>query len=236
MREATRITLELFDMATRFIRPGRSEKAIAAHLLAEVERRGLTLSWDAEHCPAVYSGPGTAGAHASPTDRLVQPGHLVNIDFGVRYQGYCADLQRTWYVLKPGETRAPENVQRAFDVLQASVDKVANALKPGVLGKDMDAIARSHLVENGYEEFPHGLGHQVGRETHDGGALLGPAWEKYGEMPFLAIEAGQVFTIEPRMPVPGHGIMTLEEEVWVHEDGGEYISDPQRALWLIPAG
>ena len=233
MKEAIRITLEIFYQVGEFIRPGRTEKEIAAFVLDKVDTMQLETAWGREHCPAVFTGPDTAGAHAAPTDRAVEPGHLVNMDFGVKYQKYCADLQRTWYVLKPGESEPPAEVQRGFRVLKEAIDKVAAALKPGVIGKDMDHIARQHLLDNGYEEYPHGLGHQVGREAHDGGALLGPDWERYGETPFIPVEEGEVYTIEPRLNVAGHGIVTVEEEVWVKKDGSEFISDPQEELWLI---
>lgn len=235
MREATRLTLEIFDKVSDYIRPGRSEKEIAAFMLKEVERQGLELAWDREHCPAVFTGPDTAGAHASPTDRQVAPGHLVNIDFGVRFEGYCADLQRTWYVMRPGESEPPAEVKEGFRVLKGAVDKAVAVLRPGVTGREVDGAARGHVVDNGYDPFPHGLGHQVGRAAHDGGALLGPDWEKYGETVFMPVEPGQVFTIEPRLDVPGYGIVTIEEEVWVNTEGCEYISRPQQELWLIPA-
>ena len=186
-------------------------------------------------CPAVFTGPNSAGAHAGPTGRPVETGHLVNMDFGVKVDGYCADLQRTWYVCNNGETAAPESVRHGFRILREAIDKVADALKPGVTGKQMDDIARSHLVENGYKEYPHGLGHQVGRAAHDGGALLGPAWERYGNTPFIPVEAGEVYTIEPRLFVPGHGIVTIEEEVQVAENGSVFLSEPQKTLWEIPS-
>ena len=84
-----------------------------------------------------------------------------------------------------------------------------------------------------YEEFPHGLGHQVGRFAHDGTALLGPGWEKYSEKPFESIEKGMVFTLEPRLTVPGRGVVTVEEMVLVGNDGAEYLSTPQEELLLI---
>ena len=233
IREACRRTLNLFDQAGTFMAPGRSEAEVAAHVLSLVEANGYSLSWDRDHCPAVYSGPGTAGAHASPTARHIQPGHLINMDFGVRCEGYCADLQRTWYVLRPGENEAPEAVRRAFRVLRESVELARKAMRPGVTGVAVDRAARHHLVENGYAEFPHGLGHQVGRETHDGGALLGPAWEKYGSSVHLPLEAGQVFTIEPRITLEDYGIVTLEEEVVLGESGCDYLNPPQEELLYI---
>jgi Xaa-Pro aminopeptidase len=73
----------------------------------------------------------------------------------------------------------------------------------------------------------------VGRFAHDGTALLGPAWEKYANKPFEAIEERMVFTIEPRLTVPGRGVVTIEEMVLVTADGAEYLSDPQKELILV---
>jgi Xaa-Pro aminopeptidase len=69
--------------------------------------------------------------------------------------------------------------------------------------------------------------------VHDGGAGLFPEWEKYGNLPFMGLEEGQVFTIEPRLPVEGFGVSTLEEEVFITKDGCEFISEPQKELILI---
>jgi len=77
------------------------------------------------------------------------------------------------------------------------------------------------------------LGHQVGRFAHDGTALLGPAWEKYARKPHAPLESGMVFTIEPRLTVPGHGVATVEEMVTVTGSGAEYLSSPQKELILI---
>jgi Xaa-Pro aminopeptidase len=88
-------------------------------------------------------------------------------------------------------------------------------------------------VEAGYDEFPHGLGHQVGRFAHDGTALLGPAWEKYARKPFRPLEPGMVFTLEPRLTVPDRGVVTFEEMAVVTDTGAAWLSDPQRELLLI---
>jgi Xaa-Pro aminopeptidase len=106
-------------------------------------------------------------------------------------------------------------------------------MAPGVLGRDVDAVARGVVTKAGYEEYPHGLGHQVGRFPHDGTALMGPPWEKYADKPFRPLESNMVFTIEPRLPVPGRGIVTIEEMVIVTETGAEYLSHPQLELILI---
>jgi Xaa-Pro aminopeptidase len=233
IREAIRHTLEIFALTRGFIRPGRTEKQIAAFMQAEVSRRGLGLSWEASTCPGVFTGPDTAGAHYGPTDRQVARGHVLNMDFGVRVNGYVSDLQRTFYILGEGETIAPHDVRHGFDTIVDAIQQCKDAMRPDVQGLEVDAIARRVLSENGFEEFPHGLGHQVGRFAHDGTALLGPAWEKYAGKPFKKLEPGMVFTIEPRLTVPGRGVCTIEEMVLVTENGCDWLSQPQKELILI---
>ncbi len=101
------------------------------------------------------------------------------------------------------------------------------------MGCEMDDIARNYIVGKGYEEFPHGLGHQVGKVAHDGGGGLFPRWEKYGNSPFIKIEESQVYTIEPRLYVKNYGTATIEEEVFVTNGGCKFISKPQKELILI---
>ncbi|MCX6565166.1 MAG: Xaa-Pro peptidase family protein [Candidatus Aminicenantes bacterium] len=233
MKEAIRHTQEIYAMVGRFIAPGRTEKEIADDMYAEVVRRGLTTAWGRDTCPAVYTGPDTAQAHYNPTGRVVERGHILNMDFGVRVENYCSDMQRTWYILREGETAAPNDVQRGFETLVRSIEAARKAMKPGVPGLDIDAVCRGIVTGAGYEEFPHALGHQVGRFPHDGTALLGPAWEKYAQKPFRLLEPGMVFTIEPRLTVPGKGIATIEEMVVVTETGADWLSTPQTELILI---
>ncbi|PID60321.1 MAG: Xaa-Pro aminopeptidase [Ignavibacteriae bacterium] len=233
IKEAIRETLIIFDEVTDFIEVGKSEKDVANFVRNKVKEKGFGFAWDEEHCPAVFTGPDTAGAHSGPTDKKIEKGHVINMDFGINLNGYCSDLQRTWYVLKDGETEAPAEVIKGFNIIRDSIKMSSDAIKPGKHGWEIDNVARNYIVENGYEEFPHGLGHQVGRVAHDGGALLGPKWERYGNLPYMKIEKGNVFTIEPRLTIKGYGIATMEEIIWVTEDGCEYLSEPQREIILI---
>lgn len=233
MKGAIRFTEKVFDEVAGFIKPGRSEKEIAAFMINLMKQAGLVSAWDVNMCPAVFTGPDTAGAHYGPTDRKVEMGQVLNMDFGVKYQDYCSDMQRTFYILQDGETEAPPEVKKGFETILNSIESARKALKPGVQGHEVDAVARNIIVNAGYEEFPHGLGHQVGRFAHDGTALLGPRWEKYANKPFEKIEEGMVFTIEPRLTVPGRGVVTIEEMVVVTKSGSEYLSHPQTELILI---
>ena len=233
IKQAIAHTQDIFALVTEFIAPGKTEKEIAEFMSAEVAKRGLETAWDSAVCPSVFTGPETAEAHYAPTDRPVERGQILNMDFGVKVNAYCSDMQRTFYVMEAGETAAPADVQKGFDTIVSAVEQSRLAMKPGVIGLDVDTVSRDVLAKHGYEPFPHGLGHQVGRYAHDGTALLGPAWEKYAQKPFKPLEPHMVFTIEPRLTVPNRGVATIEEMVVVTEQGAEYLSDPQKELILI---
>jgi len=233
MREAVDETINIFNQVTGFLKPGMTEIEVAEFVRKITTEKGFEFAWEETHCPAVFAGPNPSGPHMGPSNKKIKKGTLVNMDFGILFKGYCADLQRTWYILNDGEEKAPEPVQKGFEVIRDAIQKVADELKPGVKGVDMDSIARSYIIENGYPEYPHGLGHQVGKTVHDGVAGLFPSWERYGNAPFMDLEEGQVFTIEPRLPVEGFGVSTLEEEVYLTKDGCEFISKPQKELILI---
>lgn len=232
IRRAVKITLDLLQEAFDFASVGTTEKELHAHLQDQASRLGVGMAWTPSGCPIVNAGPDSAVGHAAPSDLAVAPGHILHFDFGVRSDGYCSDLQRVAYFLRPGEKTAPAEVQRAFDTVVRAIRAAAAVMKPGVLGRDVDAAARAVVIEAGYPEFKHALGHQLGREAHDGGALLGPLWEKYGDSPLRALEPGQVFTLEPAIFVPGYGILGLEEDVQVTADGVEYLGQPQEELLL----
>jgi Xaa-Pro aminopeptidase len=206
---------------------------VAGFILKTMRGRGLESAWEEDQCPAVFTGPDSAGAHAGPTDRKILPGHLVNIDFGVKKNGYCADLQRTWYVLRDGESEPPADVMKGFTTIVESIQQAAAILKPGIEGWRVDAEARAWIINAGYEEFKHALGHQIGRRAHDGAGVLCPKWERYGKLPYSRVETGQVYTIEPRLFVKDRGVATIEEIVVVEETGCRFISKPQKEIFLI---
>ena len=233
IKAAIRETEDIFGKVAAFIRPGQSEKDVADFMKNLVEQKKLGLAWGESTCPSVFSGPETAGAHYNPTDRKVERGHVLNMDFGVRVNGYCSDLQRTFYILKEGEAQPPADVMKGFDTIVRSIELSRQAMKPGVPGVEVDAVSRKVITEAGYEEFPHALGHQVGLFPHDGTALLAPKWEKYAQKPLLPIEEGMVFTIEPRLTIPGRGVATIEEMVVVTKNGTEWLSTPQKEILLV---
>jgi Xaa-Pro aminopeptidase len=137
-----------------------------------------------------------------------------------------------WYVRRPGESAPPPEIQRAFATVIQAIDAAAAALKPGVAGYEIDQIAREVVVDQGYEEYKHALGHGLGRACHDGGPLLGPRWERYGTTPLMTIEAGHVYTLELGLTTSA-GYVGIEEDVVVTDNGCEFLSTRQRELFLL---
>jgi Xaa-Pro aminopeptidase len=234
IRAAIGVTEDIFDRVTAELRPGLSELEIAAVVHEEVAKRGLGYAWEVSHCPAVNAGPEKEIGHSSPGELRIARGQLLHIDFGVTRDEYTSDLQRVWYFLDEGGTAPPPDVTSAWDALWAALDVGVEALGPGAVGWQVDAAARETLVAAGYPEPKYALGHQLGRAAHDGGTLLGPRWERYGSSPLGVVEEGNVYTLEFGTAVPGRGYIGLEEDVVVTRDGVEWLSTPQRDLWLIP--
>jgi Xaa-Pro aminopeptidase len=233
IRQAVRTTEEILAAVTDAIGPGMQEIEIAELVHGEVARRRLGYAWEREHCPAVNAGPEKDVGHSAPGPLETRRGELLHCDFGVEQDGYCSDLQRVWYLLDEGETEPPEEVAAAWRALWAAVDAGAAALRPGAVGHEVDAVARESLVSAGFPEPKYALGHQLGRSAHDGGTLLGPRWDRYGDAPLCRVEEGNVYTLEFGTPVPGRGYIGLEEDVLVTSDGIEWLSTPQRELWLV---
>ncbi len=233
IREAVRLTDEIFQQTFGYLQIGMTELEVADFMQAQVRARGLELAWPAENCPAVNSGPNSPVGHSGPTDIRLERGHLLHFDFGVKYEDYCSDIQRVVYLLREGETEAPVEVQRGFLTIRTAVEKARAAMRAGVTGNAIDIIAREIVTSAGYPSYPYALGHQLGRVAHDGGALLGPLWEKYGDSPNLKLEIGQVFTIEPGLAVPAYGYLGLEEDVVITENGAEYLGGHQAEIVLI---
>jgi Xaa-Pro aminopeptidase len=233
IRKAVAATNEIFEKARAFIAPGKTERQIAAFMSAEVAAARLSPAWSGATCPSVFTGPDTAEAHYGPSDRQVERGHVLNMDFGVKVNCYCSDMQRSFYILRPGETSAPEPVAKGFNTIVEAMDSALANMKPGSQGIAADTAARAIITQAGYQEFPHALGHQIGRFAHDGTALLGPAWDKYGQRPYQKLEANMVFAVEPRLTVQGHGIVTVEDNAVIKETGAEWLEGRQKEIFLI---
>jgi Xaa-Pro aminopeptidase len=233
IRAAIRTTQQMYADLGSTLAVGQTEREIADRLTARRLELGLGTAWDEANCPIVNNGPDSPPGHTQPGDFKIERGQLVHMDFGVKEQGFCSDLQRMWYALDAGETHAPPDVQKAWDACWGAIDAGAEALRPGAIGWHVDAAARTYLVEAGYPEYKHALGHGLGRVAHDGATLLGPRWDRYGETPYGLVEPGNVFTLELGVAVPGRGFIGLEEDVLVTVNGIEWLSTPQRELRYV---
>ena len=233
VRAAIATTEQVFDEIERYARPGMTQREIAAFVHGLIDSLGLGYAWPKPFNPIVTCGPESAVGHAAPGDVVLQPGQTLHVDLGIKQDGYCSDIQRMWYVLDEGETQAPPEVQRAFDVVLGAIRAGERALRPGVPGWQVDEVARDYIVDNGYPEYMHAFGHLLGRAAHDGATVLGPRWERYKGICDMTVEPGNIFTLELHVVVPERGMMSLEEDVLVTEQGVEYLSTPQTGLRYI---
>ncbi len=215
------------------VQPRMTEREIAQFIHQTVRERGLEVAWEPDYCPIVCAGPESSFGHRMPGDYRVERGQLLQIDFGVRWEGFVSDLQRTLYFCRPGEESPPEEVLRAWHAARAALEAGRGALRPGARGWEVDAAARRTLTEAGYPEYMHAFGHHIGRSVHDGATVLGPRWERYGTTVEGVVEAGNVFAIELGVYVPGYGYIGCEEDVLVTESGAEYLSEPQEEIWCV---
>lgn len=233
IQKAVDITEEIYKKTFDFIQVGMTEIEIADFMHNLMKEYGVGYAWPRENNPAVNSGPNKVVGHNGPSEIKVECGHVIHFDFGVKYEGYCSDIQRVAYVLREGETEAPLEVQRGFITIRTAIEKSREAMKAGVTGNSVDTISREIVTDSGYPEYKYALGHQLGRVAHDGGALLGPLWEKYGDSPNQKLEVSQVYTLEPGLAVPNYGYIGLEEDVVLTDKGAVYLGGPQREIVLI---
>lgn len=234
MRRAISETERIFDEVSRFARVGMTEREVYDFIQGRMTERGLGFGWDKEGDPIVNSGPDSMGGHGVPSETIrIEPGHIFHIDLGVIKDGYSSDIQRCWYVPHPGEAGVPDDVRQALDVVNGAISAGASVLRPGVEGWQVDEAARNYIRSAGYPEYMHALGHQVGRVAHDGGAILGPRWERYGTTPMMKVERGQVYTLELGVFLEGRGYLGIEEMVQVTDAGIEWLTRRQLEIPLL---
>ena len=231
VKKAISITEEIYKTAEGFVKPGMTEIEIYNLFHQEMDKHGVTSAWNDDHNPAVDAGPTKQFGHAGPIENKTKPGHLLHFDFGVRYKGYCSDIQRMFFFGK--EKDIPEQIQTAFDTVRDAIIASSEFIRPGALGYEVDAVARNFVKDAGYEEYQHALGHQIGRHAHDGGGLLGPRWERYGDTVNQPVEVGNIFTLELHVTTENYGQVSLEENILIIRNGCEFLSNPQRKLICI---
>jgi Xaa-Pro aminopeptidase len=230
---AIEITQTLHDEAGAFMRRGMTERDVAEFLKRRQRDLGVTHSFS--DGAAVMTGRAGLG-HRTAGDAPLTPGDTVVIDMGIYVEGYTSDVMHTYYVLDDGEHAAPPAVQARFDGAMEAVHASVEAMRPGVAGHEVDAVARAVLERRGIEPYTHALGHQIGRTVHDGGTTLAPLGERYGDRGLGRLAPGEVYTIEPVVhgitDVSGHPIGP-EQDVVVTADGARFLSRPQTTLTLI---
>lgn len=231
--EAIKTTEKIFQEARHFIKAGVTEKEIHQFFTSRMTHYGVQPSWQASQCPGVMLGPMSVPGHNAPTEITACKGDSMDIDFGVLQDGYCSDLQRTYYILNDNEICACEEVLRAFNTLKEAIRRTAEFMKPGVTGEEADAVARDYVVSQGYPSWNYALGHQVGRMAHDGGMILAPNKNRYNSKQVQTpMEAGMVFTLEPGIAT-SRGYVGIEEMVYITENGAEFLSTPQQEIYLL---
>lgn len=232
IKKACKITEDINRQVTETLQLGLSEVKIQELFYKEMEKRNLLPSWQKDQCPAVDAGPDKEFGHIGPQlTNKVKKGHTLHNDFGVYYQGYCSDIQRLWFFGK--KKNVPEELRHALDTIVNAIQLAADTIKPGIVANKVDSKVREYILTQGYEEFKHALGHQVGIQAHDGGTILGPLWERYGDLPKGLIETNQVFTIEPSIKTKSYGMVSLEENVVVTKNGCEFLVPPQKDFIYI---
>ncbi len=208
IRKAVGIADATFEHVLRLFQPGVAEWDIAMEVDFYIRRQGAYPAFET----IVVSGESTALPHGKPTERQLQVGDFVTVDWGARIDGYCSDLTRTIVVGK-----ANEDQKRVYNAVREALERCIGAIRPGKRGKQIDALARKVLSKYGLEEyFGHGLGHSLGITVHDGKGV-GPRDKE-------RLEAGMVITVEPGVYIPGFGGVRIEQDVLITEQGCELLS------------
>jgi len=222
--EAAETTADLLDRLAERWTPEMTEADAVDWLHERMREAGYGSAWSWDYCPTVHAGGESELGHTLPSDLTVPEGELLHVDFGVVKDGYAADIQRIWVRGEPDP-----GLEAAFADVRAAIDAGHEALEPGAVGHQIDAAAREALTERGREAFDHAFGHQVGRTAHDGGLLLGPQWDRYGEAVVGEVRPGEVYTMELGLDTEW-GYAGQEEMVRVTEDGTEFVVEPQTEL------
>ena len=226
------MTKGIYERIGSQVKVGMAETEVQKIFLDEVDKLGVVTAWQAHSCPAVDAGPDKEIGHAGPKpDIKVLEGHTLHYDFGVKLHGYCSDIQRMYFFGK--EEDIPEELIQSFETIHGAITQAAEFIKPGVKGYEVDKIARDYVIERGYEEYGHALGHQVGTKTHDGGTLLGPLWERYRDIPKGLVEENMVFTLELNVKTKNYGYVSLEEDIVITKAGCKFLIPRQEKFITI---
>jgi len=219
LREAARRLTPVARAAFEMVRPGTTERAVAARVEAALREAGFERpAFDT----IVASGPNAALPHYRAGDRVLERGDVVVLDFGGVLDGYCSDLTRTVAVAPPS-AEAYRVHQAVREAQQAAID----AVRPGIATTDVDRAARRVLEAHGLgEAFGHGTGHGLGLDVHEEPRVTRPR----ADVAPVPLEPGMVFTIEPGAYLPGWGGVRIEDDVLVTARGCEVLTSVPYAL------
>ncbi|MBC8277361.1 MAG: aminopeptidase P family protein [FCB group bacterium] len=218
IRAAVQITDKVFEELLTIIKPGVREIDIAAEIVYRHMQHGAEgNSFDS----IVASGVNGSLPHAGASDKKIEVGDLVTIDFGCIYQGYCSDMTRTVAVGQPSAKQ-----KEIYDIVLHAQDEATKAIKAGITGFSVDKVARDIITEAGYgENFGHGLGHGLGIEVH--------AHPRLSHLFVHELFENQVVTVEPGIYISGFGGVRIENDVVVKKDGYEDLTGSVKELIVL---
>lgn len=218
LARAEQIGDEAFTHILDIIKPGMTEKEIALELEFFMKKQGASkLSFDT----IVASGPNSSMPHAQVTDRAIENGDFVTMDFGCVYKGYCSDMTRTIAVGTP-----TDEMKKVYQIVFEANLRAMEGIRAGVKCSDIDALARGYIAEQGYGDyFGHGLGHSVGLYIHEE--------PRFSPKCDVIIKENMVITDEPGIYIPGRFGVRIEDLVVVKKDGYERLSNSPKELVII---
>ncbi len=222
MRHAVKIAQDALEATIPLIKMGMSEKELSSELVVQLLRHGSEP--EMPFAPIVSSGPNAANPHASPTERKLQPGDLLVVDWGATYDGYISDLTRTFAV---GEV--DEEYQKIHQIVQEANAAGRAAARPGVPCAAVDKAARAVIEAAGYGKyFTHRTGHGIGMEGHEEPYMRGDNMQ--------LLEPGMAFTVEPGIYLPDRNGVRIEDNVVITETGADVLSDMPREIRIVGGG
>jgi Xaa-Pro dipeptidase len=219
MRRAVRVAQNALEATIPSIKIGMAEKELAAELVTQLLKHGSEP--ELPFSPIVSGGPNSANPHASPTERKLQAGDLLVIDWGATVDGYISDLTRTFAV---GQVQT--EYEKIHKVVQEANAAGRAAGKPGVPCADVDKAARAVIEGAGYGQyFTHRTGHGIGMEGHEEPYMRGDNMQ--------ILEPGMAYTVEPGIYLPGRNGVRVEDNIVVIETGSESLSDMPREIRVV---
>jgi len=219
MRAAVKIAQDALEAVIPQIKIGMTERELAAELVVQLLRNGSDAGLP--FTPIVSGGPNTANPHASPTDRKIQAGDFLLIDYGAAANDYVSDITRTFAV---GEVDA--EYAKIHKIVQEANAAGRAAGKPGVPCAEVDKAARAVIEKSGYGEyFTHRTGHGIGMEAHEGPYMRGDNMQ--------LLEPGMAYTVEPGIYLPGRNGVRVEDNVVVTDTGSESLTTLPREMRVV---